>query len=52
MFAANLAVKRVILFSISFLDDMLWIWYYDRQGTIQSSGINLIQDLPRFMVLL
>jgi hypothetical protein len=30
----------------------MWIWYYDRQGTIQSSGINFIQDLPRFMVLL
>jgi hypothetical protein len=30
----------------------MWIWYYDRQGTIQSSGINFIEDLPRFMVLL
>jgi hypothetical protein len=37
---------------IHFLDDMIWIWYNDRQGTIQSSGINFIQDLPRFMVLL
>ena len=35
-----------------FLDDVVWIWYYDRQGTIQSSGINFIQDLPRFLVLL
>jgi hypothetical protein len=31
---------------------VIWIWYYDRQGTIQSSGINFIQDLPRFMVLM
>jgi len=31
---------------------VVWVWYYDRQGTIQSSGINFIQDLPRFMVLL
>ncbi|KAG2336010.1 hypothetical protein BDR05DRAFT_971286, partial [Suillus weaverae] len=30
----------------------MWIWYYDRQGIIQCSGINFIQDLPRFMVLL
>ena len=30
----------------------MWVWYYDRQGTIQSSGINFIQDLARFMVLL
>jgi hypothetical protein len=37
---------------IYFLDDMIWIWYYGLQGTIQSSGINFIQDLPRFMVLL
>jgi hypothetical protein len=32
--------------------DVMWIWYYDRQGIIQCSGINFIQDLPRFMVLL
>jgi hypothetical protein len=36
----------------AFLDDVMWIWYYDRQGIIQCSGINFIQDLPRFMVLL
>ncbi|KAG2336468.1 hypothetical protein BDR05DRAFT_971087 [Suillus weaverae] len=29
----------------------MWIWYYDRQGIIQCSGINFIQDLPRFMAL-
>jgi len=33
-------------------DDVAWVWYYDRQRTIQCSGINFIQDLPRFMVLL
>ncbi|KAG2341860.1 hypothetical protein BDR05DRAFT_1060724 [Suillus weaverae] len=68
MFAANLAVNYLInlivvggivrlsrlvaLLPPLFLDDVIWIWYYDRQGTIQSSGINFIQDLPRFMVLL
>lgn len=50
MFAANIAVKRVI--NLIVVHDQLWIWYYDRQGTIQSSGINFIQDLPRFLVLL
>jgi hypothetical protein len=29
-----------------------WIWWYDRQGAIQSSGIDFVQDLPRFLVLL
>ncbi|KAG1805973.1 uncharacterized protein BJ212DRAFT_1437720, partial [Suillus subaureus] len=50
MFAANLAVNHLI--NLIVIDDVMWIWYYDRQGTIQSSGINFIQDLPRFMVLL
>lgn len=34
------------------VDDIIRIWYYDRQGIIQCSGINFLQDLPRFMVLL
>ncbi|KAG1727040.1 hypothetical protein EDB19DRAFT_1914396 [Suillus lakei] len=50
MFAANLAVNHII--NLIVVDDVMWIWYYDRQGIIQSSGINFIQDLPRFMVLL
>ncbi|KAG1801148.1 hypothetical protein EV424DRAFT_1494676 [Suillus variegatus] len=50
MFAANLAVEHLINFIV--IDDVIWTWYYDRQGTVQSSGINFIQDLPRFMVLL
>ncbi|KAG2107426.1 uncharacterized protein F5147DRAFT_653300 [Suillus discolor] len=50
MFAANLAVNYLL--SIIVVDDVAWIWYYDRQGIIQCSGINFIQDLPRFMVLL
>lgn len=33
-------------------DDVIWVWMFDRQGMIQSGGINLIQDLPRFVVLL
>ncbi|KAI0313135.1 hypothetical protein OF83DRAFT_580074 [Amylostereum chailletii] len=40
--------------AIEFLiqDDLLWLFWFDRQGTIQTTGINFIQDLPRFMVLL
>ncbi|KIK35988.1 hypothetical protein CY34DRAFT_95210, partial [Suillus luteus UH-Slu-Lm8-n1] len=34
------------------LDDIIYTWYFDRQGAIQCSGINFVQDLPRFMVLL
>ena len=34
------------------LDAKLWVLYFDRQGIIQSDGINLIGDLPRFLVLL
>ncbi|KAI0064345.1 hypothetical protein BV25DRAFT_1914541 [Artomyces pyxidatus] len=33
-------------------DDVLWIWWYDTQGAIQSTGINFILDFPRFLVLL
>ncbi|KAG2049304.1 hypothetical protein BDR06DRAFT_1023958 [Suillus hirtellus] len=50
MFAANLAVNHLL--NIIVVDDVTWIWYYDRQGIIQCSGINFIQDLPRLMVLL
>lgn len=34
------------------IDDVAWIWYYDRQGCIQSEGISFIQDFPSFLVLL
>ena len=30
----------------------MWIWWYDRQGAIQTQGINFVQDLPRFLILL
>lgn len=33
-------------------DDLLYLWRYDRQGTIQCSALNFIMDLPRFLVLL
>jgi hypothetical protein len=34
------------------VDDVAYVWWYDRQGTIQSYGINFVQDLPHFLVLL
>ncbi|KAG1883292.1 hypothetical protein F4604DRAFT_1920496 [Suillus subluteus] len=50
MFASNLGVNYLL--NIIIIDDVMWIWYYDRQGIIQCSGVNFIQDLPRLMVLL
>ncbi|KAG8688640.1 hypothetical protein FRC08_011320 [Ceratobasidium sp. 394] len=34
------------------VDGEVWVWWYDRQGAIQSSGIDLSRDLPLFAVLL
>ncbi|CAL1716200.1 unnamed protein product [Somion occarium] len=34
------------------VDDVAWLWWYDRQGAIQCTGINFLDDLPRFLVLL
>ncbi|KAG0699553.1 hypothetical protein DFH29DRAFT_1014269 [Suillus ampliporus] len=50
MFAASVAVNYLL--NLIVIDNVIWVWYYDRQGTIQCSGINFIDDLPRFMVLL
>jgi hypothetical protein len=33
-------------------DDVAWIVYTDRQGVIQSEGINFLKDFPSFLVLL
>ncbi|KAG2149123.1 uncharacterized protein EDB93DRAFT_1103681 [Suillus bovinus] len=34
------------------IDNVMWIWYWDRQGIIECSSINFTQDLPSFMMLL
>ncbi|CAE6432659.1 unnamed protein product [Rhizoctonia solani] len=34
------------------IDATIWVWWYDRQGAIQSSGIDFIGNLPHFLVLL
>ncbi|KAI0059882.1 hypothetical protein BV25DRAFT_1037195 [Artomyces pyxidatus] len=33
-------------------DEFMWLWWFDRQGAMQSTSINFILDLPRFLVLL
>ncbi|KAF9235728.1 hypothetical protein BU15DRAFT_77755 [Melanogaster broomeanus] len=50
MFSANFAVKHVL--NITVRDDVIWMWYYDRQGIISVGGINFAQDLPRYLALL
>ncbi|KAG1778825.1 hypothetical protein EV702DRAFT_1044260 [Suillus placidus] len=50
MFAAHIARQHVISFIVN--NDIIYLWWFDRQHTIQCTGINFIQDLPRFVVLL
>ncbi|KAG2337730.1 hypothetical protein BDR05DRAFT_1045369 [Suillus weaverae] len=50
MFAAHIARQHVISFIVN--NDIIHIWYFDRQNTIQCAGINFVKDLPRFIVLL
>ncbi|KAF9007474.1 hypothetical protein BDQ17DRAFT_1350704 [Cyathus striatus] len=41
--------------SLNFLvvdEHVLWIWWYDRQNAIQSSGLNFVEDAPYFIALL
>ncbi|CDO68843.1 hypothetical protein BN946_scf184805.g52 [Trametes cinnabarina] len=33
-------------------DEVVHVWLYDRDGGIQSTGLNILIDLPRFLVLL
>ncbi|KAG1768856.1 hypothetical protein EDD22DRAFT_999864 [Suillus occidentalis] len=50
LFAAHIVRQSVTTYIVE--DDMIYLWYFDRQDAIQCSGINFVQDLPRFMVLL
>ncbi|KAH0829145.1 hypothetical protein J3R83DRAFT_2639 [Lanmaoa asiatica] len=50
MFAAYAARQHVV--GLVIVGDVLYVWWYDRQGTIQCSGLNFIEDLPRLLVLL
>ncbi|CAE7057925.1 unnamed protein product [Rhizoctonia solani] len=49
----NRGINDHIVLSAKFGPDVfVWIWWFDRQGVIQSTGINFIEDLPRFLVFL
>ncbi|KAG2353656.1 hypothetical protein BDR07DRAFT_1432487 [Suillus spraguei] len=50
MFAAHIARQYVISFIVN--NDYIYVWFFDRENTIQGAAINFIQDLPRFLVLL
>ncbi|KAG1897795.1 uncharacterized protein F5891DRAFT_505686 [Suillus fuscotomentosus] len=50
MFAAHTARQHVISFIVN--NDIIYLWWFDRQHAIQCAGINFVQDLPRFVVLL
>ncbi|KAG2360900.1 hypothetical protein BDR07DRAFT_102286 [Suillus spraguei] len=50
IFAANIALQCVISYVVD--NDIIYIWYFDREDAIQCAGINFIKDLPRFLVLL
>jgi serine/threonine protein kinase len=50
LFAAHTVRQSVFTYVVE--NDMIYLWYFDRQDAIQCSGINYVQDLPRFMVLL
>jgi hypothetical protein len=50
MFAAHIARQHVISFIVN--NDCIYVWFFDRENTIQGAAINFVQDLPRFLVLL
>ncbi|KAG2339602.1 hypothetical protein BDR05DRAFT_967788 [Suillus weaverae] len=50
LFAAHMVRQSAITYVVN--NDMIYLWYFDRQDAIQCSGVNFVQDLPRFMVLL
>ncbi|KAG1805113.1 uncharacterized protein HD556DRAFT_1437275 [Suillus plorans] len=50
MFAAHIARQHVISFIVN--NDYIYIWFCDRETTIQGAAINFVQDLPRWLVLL
>lgn len=42
----------VVLSSHATIDEIMYLWIYDRAGAIQCTGIDFISDLPRFLALL
>ncbi|KZS99785.1 uncharacterized protein LAESUDRAFT_688867, partial [Laetiporus sulphureus 93-53] len=54
MYAAEMLSRRYAMHAINvvIVDEIAWVWWYDRQGAIQSSGVDFIKDLPYFLVLI
>ncbi|KAF8068917.1 hypothetical protein FPV67DRAFT_1096834 [Lyophyllum atratum] len=55
MYAAEMLCRDIYTthaITILVADEMAWIWWFDRQGAIHTPGIDFIQDLPYFVVLL
>ncbi|KAI0076861.1 hypothetical protein K474DRAFT_1675272 [Panus rudis PR-1116 ss-1] len=50
MLCCSIAVAHAI--NAIFFDDVMYVWWYDRQGAIQCSGISFVKDLPRFLAFL
>ncbi|QRV97638.1 hypothetical protein RhiJN_25657 [Ceratobasidium sp. AG-Ba] len=46
------SVDRMHGIGLFVVDTVVWVWWYDRQGAIQTTGLHLVKDLPRFVVLL
>ncbi|KAG9031457.1 hypothetical protein FRB95_002703 [Tulasnella sp. JGI-2019a] len=38
--------------ALAIVGDIVHIWWFDRQGAIQTNGLNFVQHLPYFLVLL
>ncbi|KAH9478325.1 hypothetical protein JR316_0008778 [Psilocybe cubensis] len=50
MMSYNAGVHHAI--NLLFMDGHMCIWYYDRQGIIQSDGLSIFGDFSQFLVLL
>ncbi|KAG8985745.1 hypothetical protein FRB94_003476, partial [Tulasnella sp. JGI-2019a] len=38
--------------SLAIIGNIVHVWWYDRQGAIQTKGLDFVEDLPYFVVLL
>ncbi|CAE7076335.1 unnamed protein product [Rhizoctonia solani] len=46
------SLGRLQALGLVIIDSTLWVWWHDRQGAIESTGIDFVQDLPYLLVLL
>ncbi|KAF8994604.1 hypothetical protein BDQ17DRAFT_1331082 [Cyathus striatus] len=55
LYGCEMLCRRIYsLHAINLLivDDIVWVWWHDRENVIQTSGLNFVEDMPYFMVLL